>query len=132
MISSKSLEQIITDLRNAIANTENVLKPDLECSSCKELYSDYLKLKAALTKYTQLVTADNISSSCSLSTNCSCTSSPEKLQSDDDTTYHIPKGKHDLLIVAMKDSREFCSVKFDRNGILVHAEPDISREMNND
>jgi hypothetical protein len=103
-----------------------------ECSICNELYLENLELKEAVEKSTQLITADNLSSGCSSSMNFSCANSINKLQSDEDTTYHIPKGKHDLLIAAMQNSREFCSVVFDKNRILVHAEPDISREMTND
>ena len=45
---------------NSIVNAENVLKPDLECSSCKELYSENRELKEALAKASQLTTADKV------------------------------------------------------------------------
>lgn len=98
-----------------------------ECSNCSNLYSENLELKKALEKSTQLVTADKMFTACSLSTNFPYTNSADKIQNDEDASYRIPKEKHDLLIAAMKDSREFCSVMFDKNRILVHAESDISR-----
>lgn len=44
--------------------------------------------------------------------------------SHDDRTYRISKDKLGLLITAIKSSREFCSVTFDKNGALIHVQSD--------
>ena len=77
----------------------------IDCPRCKEL-------EDALLKASSVVSAD-------------------KLQNDD-KIYRISKEKHNLLIAAMRNSQQFCFAIFDKNGTLVHAEPDISREISND
>lgn len=51
--------------------------------------------------------------------------SADKLQNEDNTTYQLPKEKHALLVEVMKSSQQYCSVVFDKNGILVDAKPDV-------
>ena len=53
----------------------------------------------------------------------------DKLQNGSER-YRIPKDKIDLVISAIKSSEQYCSVIFDKDGILVNAEPDISKEKN--
>jgi hypothetical protein len=98
-----------------------------ECSNCKELYVENRELKEALEKSIQLITADNVSSS-----TLSDTNSADILENDEHTTYQIPKEKQDLIIAAIRKSHHFCSVIFDKNGILVQAKPDVPMEMDND
>jgi hypothetical protein len=75
-----------------------------DCPRCKEL-------EEALLKASPIVPADQVSS-------------------DGDRTYRISKDKHGLLITAIKNSREFCSVTFDKNGALINVQPDkASDEM---
>jgi hypothetical protein len=45
--------------------------------------------------------------------------------------HHIHKEKYDLLWQAMNNSKQFCSLIFDKNGTLLQAEPDISNEGRN-
>lgn len=73
---------------------------EIDCIRCKELEHALLRASSA-------VPAD-------------------KLQNDCEKRYCIPKEKYDLLIAAMKNSQQFCSVIFDIEGTLVYAEPDIS------
>ena len=92
--------------QNIVITTLDNQSHETDCPRCKEL-------EDALLRASSVVSAD-------------------KLQNEDNITYRIPKEKHDLLIEAMKNSQQFCSVIFDKNGTLVHAEPDISREISND
>ena len=48
----------------------------------------------------------------------------DQVSYDGDRTYRISKDKYDLLITAIKSSREFCSVTFDKNGVLIHVHSD--------
>ena len=79
---------------------------ETDCPRCKEL-------EDALLRASSVVSAD-------------------KLQNENNITYRIPKDKHDLLIEVINNSQQFCFAIFDKNGTLVHAEPDISREISND
>jgi hypothetical protein len=49
---------------------------------------------------------------------------------DGDRTYRISKDKLGLLITAIKSSREFCSVTFDKNGLLVRVQSDKAFDGN--
>lgn len=49
---------------------------------------------------------------------------------DGDRTYRISKDKHGLLITAIKNSREFCSLTFDKNGALIHIQSDKASDGN--
>lgn len=92
--------------QNIVITTLDNQSHETDCPRCKEL-------EDALIRASSVVSAD-------------------KLQNEDNITYRIPKEKHDLLIEVVKNSRQFCSVIFDKNGTLVHAESDISREISND
>ena len=48
----------------------------------------------------------------------------DKLQNED-KVYRIPIEKHAAIVAAMNNSKQFCSVVFDKNGILVDAKPDV-------
>lgn len=44
---------------------------------------------------------------------------------NEDKVYQIPKEKHATIVAAMNNSKQFCSVIFDKNGIFVDVKPDV-------
>jgi hypothetical protein len=54
----------------------------------------------------------------------------DQVSHDGDRTYRISKDKLGLLITAIKSSREFCSVTFDKNGLLVGVQSDKAFDGN--
>ena len=78
--------------------------PTATCQRSKEL-------EAALLKASPIVPANQVSY-------------------DGDRTYRISKDKHGLLITAIKNSREFCSLTFDKNGALIHIQSDKASDGN--
>ena len=54
----------------------------------------------------------------------------DKLQNGSNKRYCIPKDKYDLVLSAIKSSEQFCYVIFDKEGTLIYAEPDISKDKN--
>jgi hypothetical protein len=95
--SSKS-NQKQRNPQNIILTALDNQSNETDCPRCKEL-------EDALLRASSLVPAD-------------------KLQNEDNT-YRLPKERHALLIEVIKNSRQFCSVVFDKNGIFVDAKPDV-------
>jgi len=54
----------------------------------------------------------------------------DKIQNGSDKRHCIPKDKYDLVLSAIKSSEQFCYVIFDKEGTLIYAEPDISKDKN--
>jgi hypothetical protein len=72
------------------------------------LRSEIYELRQALKRQTSILTADKIFAA--------------------EIEHIIPKSKYEEVIAAIEGSRDSITVKFDKSGILQHAEPDILRE----